>query len=215
MEGLGGNSRSADRRLSAALIAYRDTSPRVRLWALTNLAEIAWRQGDLVRAARLFREALSLNRRDAYLLDAFADLLLDLKRPGEVIRLLANDSRVDGHLLRLALATRDLKDQKASPLIETLAARFAANRLRGEALHLREEARFELFLRQRPVRALELALENWRTQREPADVRLVLESALAADQPAQSQKVLDWLERTRLEDRSLSPLVAKIREAVG
>ncbi|MEE8297681.1 MAG: hypothetical protein V3R26_07620 [Hyphomicrobium sp.] len=215
MESLSGKSGRADRRLTHALSRYPSNNPAVRLWALTNLAEIAWRRGSLSRAEGLFREALSLDRRDAYLRDAYADLLLDLKRPAEVLRLFENDARADGHLLRLALAARALNDTKAAQHIKNLASRFAGNRRRGEALHLREEARFELSLRHRPARALELALENWRTQREPADARLVLETALAAGQPEISRAVLAWLHRTGLEDHSLAVLVAKIKEAVG
>jgi tetratricopeptide (TPR) repeat protein len=180
---------------------------------MTNLAEIAWRRGKLDRAEQVYRQALSLNRRDAYLLDAFADFLLDRKRPDEVVRLLEKEPRADGHLLRLALARDALDEKKASSLIETLASRFAGNRLRSEALHLREQARFELSLRRRPAKALELALKNWRTQREPADARLVLKSALAADQLAKSRQVLDWLDRTGLEDPTLRTLADEIRNS--
>ena len=213
MESLGGSSERADRRLTRALKNYRGNNPGVRLWALTNLAEIAWRRGSLSRAEALFREALSLDRRDAYLRDAYADLMLDLKRPAAVRRLFEKDGRADGHLLRLALAARALDDDRAERHVEILAARFDENRRRGDALHLREEARFELSLRRRPLRALDLALENWRSQREPADARLVLEAALAAGQPDKSEPVLTWLRRTGLEDRSLAVLVVKINEA--
>lgn len=219
MESLGGQSGRAKRRLNQALRQsaqqFRGGDRRVRLWALTNLAEIVWRRGELKPAQRLFRDALSLDPRDAYLRDAYADFLLDTGRPEEVRRLFGDNTRSDGHLLRIALAARALNESNAARHVETLASRFEENRRRGGTLHLREEARFELVLRDRPVTALTLALENWRTQREPADARLVLEASLAAGQPEKSRAVLAWLRRTKLEDHALMPLVAKIKAAVG
>jgi Tfp pilus assembly protein PilF len=214
MESLGGQNARADRRLTAALKNYPGDDPGVRQWALTNLAEIAWRRGDLSRADRLFRDALSLGRRDTYLRDAYADLLLDLKRPAEVLRLFQSENRTDGHLLRLALAARAAGDAMATRYTENLASRFDENRRRGEALPLREEARFELSLRHRPAMALALALQNWRTQREPADARLVLEAALAAGKPGETGAVLAWLRQTGLEDRSLTTLASQIGKTV-
>ena len=219
MESLTGRSAQADRRLAQALAKDqardRGRDPTVRLWELTNHGEIAWLRGDTVRAEKLFRAAMALDRRDSYLLDAFADLLLDLGRPKEVHDLLVDDARADGHLLRLALAARRLDGKDARRHIRNLAARFAAARRRGDALHLREEARFELGLRANPGRALTLALDNWRQQREPADARIVLEAAHAAGNPAKAAGVLDWLERTGIEDKGLDVLAAKIRRVLG
>ena len=219
MESLTGQSAQADRRLAQALAndQARDRAgdPAVRLWALTNHAEIARSRGDTPRAEKLFRAAMALDRRDTYLLDAYADLLLDLGRPKEVYDLFADDARADGHLLRLALASRRLDGKDARRHIKTLAARFAAARRRGDALHLREEARFELALRANPGRALTLALDNWRQQREPADARIVLEAAHAAGTPAKAAGVLDWLDRSGIEDHHLDALAAKIRRVSG
>ena len=219
MESLTGQSAQADRRLAQALAKDqardRGRDPAVRLWALTNHGEIAWLRGDTPRAEKLFRAAMALDKRDTYLLDAYADLLLDLDRPKEVYDLFADDARADGHLLRLALASRRLDGKDARPHIKTLAARFAAARRRGDALHLREEARFELGLRANPGRALILALDNWRQQREPADARIVLEAAHAAGTPAKAAGVLDWLDRSGIEDHHLDALAAKIRRVSG
>ena len=41
--------------------------------------------------------------------------------------------------------------------------------------------------------ALRLAAENYRSQREPRDARILLEAALAAKQYAAAQPALDWL----------------------
>jgi len=91
-----------------------------------------------------------------------------------------------------------------------LAARFAAIRLRGDVPHLREEARFELFLQDDPQRALELAGQNWARQRGQADARIFLEAALAARMPEAARPVLEWMQATSIEDVALSRLAEQL-----
>jgi hypothetical protein len=73
-------------------------------------------------------------------------------------------------------------------------------------VHLREEARFALHLLNAPAAALKLAQENWQVQKEPADVRVLLESALAAGDAAAVGAVVEWLGQSGLEDVQLSRL---------
>ena len=150
--------------------------------------------------------------RDPYLLGAYADFLLDQDRPGEVLELLEDESRIDPLLLRLALAERRLGAAALDEHLALLQDRFDAARRRGDSVHLREEARFTLHLLDRPGEALELARRNWATQREPADARVLLEAALAASKPAAAQPVLEWLERTGLEHVGIEALVDRLAE---
>ncbi len=55
--------------------------------------------------------------------------------------------------------------------MKTLGDRFADAGLRGEKLHLQEEARFLLDLKGDARAALAAASENYRTQREPRDAQ--------------------------------------------
>ena len=88
--------------------------------------------------------------------------------------------RADPLLLRYALALQAQHSKELPAQVEQLRDRFAASRLRGDRVHLREEARFTLHLLNAPQAALKLAQENWQVQKEPADVRILLEAALAA-----------------------------------
>jgi hypothetical protein len=90
--------------------------------------------------------------------------------------------------------------------VRQLEDRFAASRLRGDQVHLREEARFTLHLLDAPQEALKLARENWQVQKEPADLRILLEAALAAHDTAAVDLVRDWLRNSRLEDVQLQSL---------
>jgi hypothetical protein len=50
---------------------------------------------------------------------------------------------------------------------------------------------------------LALAQENWKVQREPADARMLLESAKAAGDAEAARRILDTLRAQGLEDVAL------------
>ena len=202
-----GRAEPAYRLLSRAYRRSADADPVVRVWASTILAEIAVSLGDNHAAERHFRDALDEDVRDAYLLGAYADFLLDRGREREVVALLSDEIRIDGLLLRLALAEHRLGSAQALEHVDTLRARFDAGHARGDSVHLRAEARFTLHLLARPAQALDLALANWRLQREPWDARLVLEAALANRSPESAAPVVAWLQSSGLEDVRIAHLV--------
>jgi hypothetical protein len=217
---LNGQAKTSHDLLGTALAgAPPDESPKLRLWALTILAEIEARIGDGAAAERHFREALSLGLRDGYLLGAYADFLLDAARPQEVQALLQNELRIDALLLRLALAEQGIlgEQRRGAPAlsrhISDFAERFAMSRLRGDTSHQREEARFALHLANRAADALRLAEANWAVQREPWDARLMLEAAVAAGAPTAARPVLDWLAASQLEDNQIRKLASRLAEA--
>ena len=161
-------------------------------WLQLMFAELSERLGDAPAAERAFRLALA-GHPDAYTKGAFADFLLDRHRAPEVVTLLAGEERNDALLLRLAIARAEVGAPEAARDTAALAARFAAARRRGDSVHRREEARFELQLRQRPALGLSLALANWNVQKEPADARLLLEAARAAGESAAAEPVRRFL----------------------
>jgi hypothetical protein len=110
-------------------------------------------------------------------------------------------------VLRLGLAQQALQRPEAATTIAALRARFDASRARGDTVHRREEARFELHLERNPAKALALARENWRVQREPADLRILAESAAATGDAEALAVVRQWLAETGLEYAAVADLV--------
>jgi tetratricopeptide (TPR) repeat protein len=207
-----GRLRASDKLLDAMLARAAGVDAAVDGWALTSLAEMAARRGDAAAAEARFQRALRLAPRDTYLLGAYADFLLDQGRAAAVVSLLAGHERVDGLLLRHALALQALGRKEAlAPELAELDARFTAGERRGDGVHLREQARYELALRARPARALELAKRNWEAQREVADARILLEAAQAARDPAGAREVLDWMRTSGVEDTVLARLAQDLQ----
>lgn len=200
---LSGDARRSRDLLVAALQDKDGGSVEVRRWAWTTLAETAVRLGDNAEAEAAFRAALKLGDQDTYLIAAYADFLLDQRRPGEVIELIGDRTKIDGLLLRLALAEQQLGSPSLDAHIAALKARFEAANRRGESLHRGEEARFTLHLLDDPETALRLAAANWKTQCEPRDGRILLEAAVAAQQRAAASDVLALLHTSWRDDVTL------------
>ena len=201
-----GKAQSARAALEGSLAAMPNATPDTRAWFESLLGEIAQRQGDPV-AEKHFRAALAADPRDLYTLAAYGDWLLDQQRAADVVPLVQNEPRVDALLLRLALAQKALQRPEADGSVTILRARFDASRARGDTVHRREEARFQLQINGDPKVALRLAQENWKVQREPADLRILAEAAHATGDTLARETVHQWLAATGLEYPAVAALV--------
>ncbi|HEY4187231.1 MAG TPA: hypothetical protein VGP07_19295 [Polyangia bacterium] len=184
-----------------------------RPWALSVLAEVTGWTGDRAAAERLSRQALALDPDDSYTRAQLADLLIASGRNSEVPEILRGREQNDGLLLRLAIADTNTRAPEAAEDVRQVADRFTAARTRGDSLHGREEARFELVIRHDPARALQLARANWQVQHEPADALILLQTALAARQAAAAAPALAWARQTGFQDPTVVALCDQLRSA--
>jgi Tfp pilus assembly protein PilF len=210
-ESMMGRLRESYETLRRAYAGAAGVRTSQRFWVLKRLAEMADRLGDARAAEQYYRQALALGITEQYLLAVYADFLIDAGRRAEAVALLKDWSRSDILLLRLAIAEKDGDPAAYRRHTAELEARYAASRLRGERLHIGDESRFALEVKGDAKAALALALENWKTQREPADARAVLEAAAAAGDPAAAAPVLDWMAANRIQHARLEALAAKLR----
>ncbi|WP_426112807.1 hypothetical protein [Massilia sp. PWRC2] len=206
-----GEARASYARLKAALAAAPATQTAIKSWVETLLAEMAERAGLDAEAQAYYRKALKEDKPDSYLLGAWCDFLLDRGRAAEVVALLKDRTRIDALLLRYALALKALGSPAAAAQTAVLKSRFEAAMLRGDTVHQREQARFELALRGDAGSAVKLAMLNWAVQKEPADLRILVETAVASGDKAAAKLASDWIARTRIEERAIAPLLPQLR----
>lgn len=206
-----GRAEIASAGLRDVLTRAGKISPDEEAWARSQLGECATRAGQLDEAEREYQRTLELDADDAYVRAALADLLLDRARPKEALAIVRGREVNDTLLLRIALAEKRLAAPEAKSHVDALAARFDASRLRGDVVHRREEARFWLDLEDNPTRALALAQANWEVQREPADVRILIDAAHGARQPNGAAAALAWLDETKLQDPFIAKTAAALR----
>ena len=207
-----GSLRAAYARLRDTLAKHPEARASLKQWVSILLADMAQRLDDARAAEAHYRAAFALDEPDQYLLAAYAEFLLDERRPAEAAALLRGWERSDTLLLLIAHAAKALGGAETPRLAKTLQARYADSALRGGArLHAQDEARFRLEFLGDAAGALTIASQNWAEQREAADARILLEAALAAKAPQAARPVLDWLSASGFEDARLARLAADLK----
>lgn len=175
----------------------------LRVWTLTQLADMAERLGDNAAAEHYLLASLQVTPEDSFSLAAYADLLIRGRRFQAAVELLQGREAQDNLLLRLAIAGRQLGTAAGERWQAMYAARVDAALRDGDRVHTREQAWFALDVQHDPARALSLAAQNWQQQREPADVRVYWRAARAAGSAASEASLRQWLHATHYEDATL------------
>ena len=165
-------------------------------------AELEQRAGSNAAADAAFRAALSAQP-DSYARLAYADFLIDQKRPGEVLPWLKDEARSDAVLLRLAIAGRRAGTPEAGRDASEMRQRITLANQRPEArlFHGREQAMFALWIETDPQRALALARDNAAHQREPLDLLMFARAAQASGDTAAVQEARRLASEIGLDDR--------------
>lgn len=196
LAGLGEQASDAALHLADALSASSGESSEVLAWAWTNLGEIRARLGRTAEAEQSFREALRWEPESTYARAALADLLLDAGRALEALEVIGDRSAEALEVRRAEAEMQGRPDRPATrERIERLEALFRQAANRGPELHAREHARLQLHVLRNPAAALKLAQTNFTVQKEPEDVRLLIEAARAAGDSAVERDTRRWAER--------------------
>jgi Flp pilus assembly protein TadD len=170
------------------------------VWALTGYGELLQRLGRLQESEKAFIKARAIAPGDAYLLTAYCDLLLLLKKYNEVIRLTLHQTPNDNVLLRKALALKAINFSELSMATAPLKQGFDAARLRNTPVHQREEALYYLELEQDQTKALAAAAANFSKQKEPLDALLYLKAAKLSSAAEHIDAVTSFYRSSGLED---------------
>ena len=192
----------------AALLADRRQPASTQAWLSTSVAEMEQRAGNVDAADAAYRAALKLDA-DAYTTLAYADFLIDQKRPAQALALLKDQPRSDAVLLRLAIAGLQAGAASAASDATEMRERIALANERPDAkvFHGREQAMFALMVDRDPQRASALARGNVAQQREPLDVLVLAQAARASGEPTALQDARRVVAETGLRDRRVEELL--------
>lgn len=191
-----------------ALLADRRLPAATQAWLLTSVAELDQRAGNPGAADAAYQAALRLDV-DAYTTLAYADFLIEQKRPAQALTLLKGQARSDAVLLRLAIAGMQAGAASAAADVAEMRERIALANERPDAkvFHGREQAMFALAVEHDAKRALELARGNIAQQREPLDVLVLAQAARASGEPAALQEARRVASEMGLRDRRVEALL--------
>jgi hypothetical protein len=198
---VGGGAQRA--RGDAQLAAGDALPPAVRGWALWLRADFADRRGDARAAETFLREAMAATPTNEGVRSALCDLLIARGALREALAVVDLPAPSTGLLARRARAQQLLRDPALSATRAQLNDLINLARRRGEIPHLREEALFALDVEGDANRALQLAKQNFATQRETIDARLLARAARATGDREALDLVARWIHETGFEDQKL------------
>ena len=192
----------------STLLATRGLPSSTQAWLMTSLAELEQRDGRAEAADVAFRAALKLDP-DPYTTLAYADFLIDQKRPLQALTVLKNQVRSDVVVLRLAIAGAQAGAPSAAADAAEMRERISLANERPDAkiYHGREQAMFALVIDKQPKRALELARGNVAKQREPLDVLVLAQAARASGEAEALQEAKRITQEMGLHDKRLQALL--------
>jgi len=178
-------------------IGQAQSDPDIRRNVLVMRGDIASRAGD-ADADKWFKAALRLRPSDVRTLSAYARHLNHAGRHEAARAMLTNAPAAEGLELQDAVAALASGHPDGHRKAEDLAQRYATTRSVGMLPELRDEAELELAMGNRK-RALELALLNFRSQRDYEDTELLVRAAVAADRPGAAAPAHVWARGENLD----------------
>lgn len=200
VQALSGGLSAARVRMDRLAQQRAGQTPAIDAWFSAEQLEMSVRAGDVESATAQARDALFRHPNDLGLLAAQADRLLDQGDPHAVIEMIPADTPADALRLRLALAFLQAGDGRFAHLDALIMDGFSAAHRRGDVPHLREEARYRLATGRDPQEALAVARRNWEIQREPWDLRILLEAAIAAGRADVEAVAWQWADLNGVVD---------------
>lgn len=207
MTGPGSLERS--RRLLAALDAHGSEPVALARWRLATEADLALRAGDARAALEILERAHALDRTHEETRTRLAEALLAQGKPE---RALALASEPNPSLARLVVGLRAALAQDGSQATtwrRQVDAALEESRRRGASPHEREEGLLALHADQDAARALAHASRNFALQKDTADLRLLVDAALAAGDVQALAEARAWLGASGFEDRVAAARLAR------
>jgi tetratricopeptide (TPR) repeat protein len=177
-------------------------------WLGTSLAELEQRAGHARAAEAAYQAALRLDP-DPYTTLAYADFLIEQRRPAQALAVLKGQTRSDAVLLRLAIAGTQAGAASAVVDVAEMRERIALANERPEAkiFHGREQAMFALAIDHDARRAFELARGDVTQQRESLDLLVLAQAARASGQPAALHEVRQLIGQMGLVDQRINAIL--------
>lgn len=218
----------------AATLMYRSGQAQQAIPLLNRLVDLPgyqgpftqdwlrYHQGEAYRAAGQYAQAIAVweqhvqARPESHLVRlTLTELLNQQGQFAQAKRYVASPSPTDALLVQALLASRGLNDGNTQRLAEQFENRMNNQALRGESLIERPTMVYLITYGRDNAKGLELAVENWSTQNEPADAVLLVQAALKANMPKLAAPVLGWMAATGYTDPVLKPLADELQTRLG
>jgi len=200
----GPDSVARARNLLAALGVDDAASIELRRWRLLTEADLASRADDAGSALGLLERAHALDTTHEEARTQLAELVLEQGDPARSLGLALAPNPSPARLVIQIRAALALDDPRAEQWHHDLDDMLDLDRQHGIPPHLREESQIALHVDRDAGTALALAQENFVTQKDTRDLRMLVAAALVAGDPNAVDAIRSWLSTTGFEDRAVA-----------
>ncbi|WP_262694145.1 hypothetical protein [Kordiimonas aquimaris] len=194
------------------LLTTNSYQPEITTWALGKLMDMSVRSNRVQEALYYAGFMDKTLARAAFHRAQLADVLFMLNRPSDVLSLISEDEQSDALIVRRLRAQKILGQNWRSTASKRLERLFLALSKRGKNPHAREAAYYYLYLSEEPQKALSAALENWNDQKEPIDIRLLMETAKQSGNMNTVDYVVDWIIKNRYQDATIAKFLMPVSD---
>ena len=203
---------AAARQSFRELLADASLPSSTRTWMTTSLAELEERDGRAAAADAAYRKVLTMGA-DTYAAIAYADFLIEQRRPADALRVLERLKPSDAVVLRRAIVESigaggnavQGRSRSAAEMRERIA--LANERPGARLFHGREQAMFALVVDRSPELAWQLAQGNVARQREPLDLLVLAQAARATGRADAIEAARRLKASVGLHDRRIDALL--------
>lgn len=213
MVGLTGQIDAAFSLLHKTYLKDQHANTDAKLYVLSILAEMAQRKGDNEAAKQFYQDGLAITPGDQYLLTSYSAFLLDNHQNEQVSKLLGTTPFTDILLLNKLIAAVRLNHQSdIQRLNQLFQNKIKETKLRGDTPHINVLARYELEYNHNYSKASNLALQNWRQNKEPDDLKLMLQAAIQANDITTFNEAVTWIEKNHMEDSRFKKMIQQFKK---
>ena len=231
-QAIGNRFGAVEQASCSAVLLYRTGRPRLAIEKLDELARhpdyqgknakewLAFHQGEARRVAgdiqaanKVWQSYLKQGHAAHGIQVALLDGLIQAGDFTSALSLNMGPQRSDALLVSAIQAAQALNNGQESALRADIEQRLRQRELRGESLNERPFVKYYLYVRQDPRKALEMAKESWKTEREPADALLFAQAALRSGEALQAASLLQWQTETGYKEPEFDRLLGQIKSA--
>lgn len=187
--------------------------PLNKLWSLTALAEMAYRNGSSDESLYYYQQANQLSPDNKHILSEWVDVLYNENKQSEIIALLENshsDMRLNLRYLRSIFETSKYVDADHKKDLQNLSNAITLTELRKDQRHYDTRAEYYLWIKRDSDKALSWAKKNWNVSKTPAAARLLFMTSKISGDISLLKEIKKWMVSSNIEDRHLEKLISSM-----
>jgi len=187
--------------------------PLNKLWSITALAEMAYRNGNSDESLDYYQQANKISPDNKHILSEWVDVLYSENKQSEILALLEDnhsDMRLNIRYLRSIFETSKYVEADHKKDFQDLSNAITLTELRKDQRHYDTRAEYYLWIKRDSDKALSWANKNWNVSKTPAAARLLFMTSKMSGDISLLKEIKKWMVSSNIEDSHLEKLFSSM-----